>query len=371
MTGTTFEKNFPTDVLSKRERVERTLNLEPVDRVPIHEQLSWNPGVISLYTGKKIEGFNYTYEDVCVVIRKTLDTCFEPSAPLGTERVTNEDGLVIQYDNWNWWIADRPFSDVAGAREYLLRKAEQIRDPQIDYEQLGREFRERMQRLQRLVGATVIIPWSRTRLEECWWEVGLTLFTYLYEDEPEVISDYIAAHVAHEIRRVHAIADVNFSPLACIFADYGTKQGPMFSPVFLHKEHFPYLRQLTEAWHSHGIKVIYHNDGNWKKVIPDLVDCGVDGFSCLEPAVGMDIVELKNAWPTHIWMRGVDGVDLMERGTPEQVAAEVRRHIQETNALQTGGMIVGTASEINPPIKPENYRAMIEAVGEVLNPDFL
>ncbi len=42
------------DILSKRERVERTLNLQPVDRIAIHDQVSYNPAVISFYTGKKI-----------------------------------------------------------------------------------------------------------------------------------------------------------------------------------------------------------------------------------------------------------------------------------------------------------------------------
>jgi len=116
MPETESDKIFPTDVLSKRERVERTLNLQPVDRVAIHEQLSWNPGVISMYTGRKIEGFNYTYKDICEVIRQTLDTCFQAHDPLGTDLITDEDGFEIQNDNWNWWIAKRPFDDVAGAR---------------------------------------------------------------------------------------------------------------------------------------------------------------------------------------------------------------------------------------------------------------
>ena len=84
----------------------------------------------------------------------------------------------------------------------------------------------------------------------------------------------------------------------------------------------------------------------------------------------MDIVELKNQYPKVIWSGGVDGVDLMERGTPEQVAQTVRRQITQTDALQTGGMFIATSSEINPPIQPENFRAMVEAVGETRNPDF-
>ena len=87
---------------------------------------------------------------------------------------------------------------------------------------------------------------------------------------------------------------------------------------------------MTAAWHEAGVKVLYHSDGNYKKAIPDLMACGVDGFYCLEPGVGMDIVELKRTWPQMVWSGGVDGVDLMERGTPGQVRAEVLRHIRET-----------------------------------------
>jgi hypothetical protein len=47
-----MERLYPADVLSKRERIERTLNLQPVDRVALHEQLSYNPGVIGLYAGR-------------------------------------------------------------------------------------------------------------------------------------------------------------------------------------------------------------------------------------------------------------------------------------------------------------------------------
>ena len=43
---------------AERERVEATLAHQPVDRAAILEQLSYNPRVISLYTGKKIEGFD-------------------------------------------------------------------------------------------------------------------------------------------------------------------------------------------------------------------------------------------------------------------------------------------------------------------------
>lgn len=362
-----MQKLFPTDHLTKRERVERTLNLQPVDRVVLHDQVSYNPGVISLYTGKAIRGFDYTVEDICEVIRKTLDACFPPVSPRGTARVTDADGFVTQHDNWTSWTVSRPFDDVAGAREYLLRKVEQMCNTPFDAGQAREEFRQRMTNLQRLVGDTVIIDTSSAvGLCACWSRLGLKLFCYLHAEEPEIVSEFIEVYTANEIRRVHAIADPSLSPVILIADDFATKQGPIFSPEFLRREHFPRLKRLTQAWHSHGLKVLYHSDGNWKSVIPDLVECGVDGFYCLEPAVGMDIVELKKAWPRHVWAGGVDGVDLMEMGTPEEVEREVRRQIVETDALTTGGVFIGTSSEINPPIKPENYRAMVETVGACL-----
>ena len=121
---------------------------------------------------------------------------------------------------------------------------------------------------------------------------------------------------------------------------------------------------------EHGYKVIYHSDGNWKYCIPDLIDTGIEGIYCIEKNCGLEVVDLKLEHPELIWAGGVDGVDLMERGTPEEVRAEVQRHICESDVLNTGGMFIASSSEINPPIPPANYRAMVEAVNDVRNPDF-
>ncbi len=166
------------------------------------------------------------------------------------------------------------------------------------------------------------------------------------------------------------MADPALSPVILLPEDFSTKQGPIFPDDFLDRYHYPYVKKISRAWHDSGIKVIYHSDGNYKKAVPDLLECGVDGFYCLEPNCSMDIIELKASWPEAVWMGGVDGVDLMENGTPEAVREEVLRHIRETGALHTGGMFVASSSEINPPIPPENFNAMVDAVGELRNPEF-
>ena len=351
-------------MMTPLERVLATLNHQPVDRCAVLEQLSYNPRVIADWTGKAIEGFDYTLDDICAVIRQTCDLVMPPTAPRGTARVTTSDGFVIQNDNWTGWHVSRPFSDADGARDWLLARTRALREAPFDAARARDDYRRGVLEWQAKIGDTVILIFSGTGFCMPFDSMGLEIFTFFQLDYPEVLKAYMEASVAAELRRVHAVADPTLSPVILIPEDFATKQGPIFGPEFLDEYHYPYIRQVADAWHEHGLKVLYHSDGNWKPVIPALKACQVDGFYCLEKNCGMDIVELKNAWPELVWSGGVDGVDLMERGTPEQVKAEVRRHIRETSALATGGLFVASSSEINPPIPPENFRAMVEAVWE-------
>ena len=350
--------------MSKRERVEATLNHQPVDRVAILEQLSYNPGVIAMFTGKNIVGFDYTLDDICEVIRKTTDLIMPPIAPRGTGTFTDEDGFVTQRDNWTSWHVSRPFDNAEGARDWLLKSIRRKRETPFDAKATRQEYREEMQALQEKVGDTVILKYNDFGFCGAYAAMGLEIFTFFTVDYEEVFTEWIEVSVADEIRRIHAVADADLSPVILVAEDFATKQGPIFRPDFLKKYHYPNVRKVADAWHEHGMTVLFHSDGNWRKAIPDLINAGVDGFYCLEPNCGMDIVEFKNRWPQMVWSGGVDGVDLLERGTPDQVRAEVQRHIVETHALETGGMFVASSSEINPPIRPENFKAMVEAVGE-------
>ncbi len=365
------EKVFAEDLMSKRERVVATLCHQPVDRVALHDQVSYNMGVIEMYTGKKLTYAELKEDDICEVIRKTLDMCFRPSIRPSGQRITRPDGFVTEYDDWTYWLVSRPFSDEEGAKDWLLRIIDTKKRP-VDNAALKDAYYKTYNTLKSKIGDTVFCDFSTTGFCSVYSDfgMGLELFSFFSLDYPDILHDYMEASVKRELNRIHAIGPDFPEPVILIPEDFATKQGSIFSPGFLREFHFPYVTKLTEAWHEYGIKVIYHSDGNWKQVIQDLIDCGVDGFYCLEKNCGMDIVEFKNTYPELVWLGGIDGVDLMERGDPEQVKAEVKRHILSTNALETGGMFISSSSEINPPIKPENFKAMIEATGAMRNSNF-
>jgi hypothetical protein len=361
-----FEKLFPNDSMSKRDRVLATLRRRPVDRVGVLEQLSYNPRVIEAYTGRRISGFEYTLADIGLVIRKTTDLAMPPCVPQGTDRVTTPDGFVIQNDNWTRWHVSRPFDNEHGAKDWLTGKLREWKEycRVFDAERAGEDYRRTRRGWLEHMGQTVLLDIGHTGFCEVFDAMGLEIYTFFQLEYPDLLQEYLTVRGRAERLRALAVADPAVTPVVLLAEDFATKQGPIFSPAFLRTFHYPHLRQVVEAWKEKGLFVLYHSDGNWKPAIEDLLACGVDGFYCLEANCGMDIVELKNAYPQVTWSGGVDGVDLLKRGTPQQVKDEVRRHILETRALETGGLFVASSSEINPPIPPENFRAMVEAVGE-------
>lgn len=360
------------EILSKRERVERTLNFLPVDRVAIHDEI-YNPEVISLYTGKKIEGFNYSLEDKCEVVRKTMDMWRCPDVISGT-RMTEKDGFVFQSSqDWTGWVVKRPFNDTRNLKEYILKDIEKI-NKDIEKFNIEKERENHHKRLlfyKKLIDDdTVIMIFDYIPLRDCVWRVGIDLFTYLYWDEPGIIETWLQTLLEYQLKVIKAAADNKLSPVVLIANEIASTKAPLFNPDFLRRNLFPAGTRLTNAWHEHNIKVLMEIQGNCKTLIDDFLKCGTDGFYAIEPTAGMDIVELKKKYPKAIWACGINGVNLMTFGSPGEVREEVRRQIEETDALNTGGLFLGTSSEINPPIKPENYRAMIEETRSIRNKNF-
>ena len=124
------------------------------------------------------------------------------------------------------------------------------------------------------MGETVLFNWSFTGFCDVFNLMGLELYSFFSLDYPDVLTDFMELSTENELRRIHAVADKKLSPLILIPEDFSTRQGPIFSPDFLKRHHYPYVKKLTDAWHSFDITVIYHSDGNYKKVIPDLIECG-------------------------------------------------------------------------------------------------
>jgi uroporphyrinogen decarboxylase len=145
--------------------------------------------------------------------------------------------------------------------------------------------------------------------------------------------------------------------------DFGTQLDLLISPRQLEEFVLPYFKELTNQGHQHGYQVILHSCGSIYKVIPQLIQLGVNALHPLQAkATNMDAETLSDAFRGKIaFMGGIDTQELLVNGTPEQVRADVHR----VKALLGPRLIVSPSHEaILPNVPPENIQAMAEATFE-------
>jgi uroporphyrinogen decarboxylase len=111
---------------------------------------------------------------------------------------------------------------------------------------------------------------------------------------------------------------------------------------------------------SPDLLVFYHSDGDFTRLVPDLVDIGINVINPIQPDC-MDAAAIKSEFGDRLALWGAVGsAHLWDRGTPAQIRAEVRRCIE---SLGPQGLLLAPAYDID--FAPfENIVAFIEAVNE-------
>ena len=104
--------------------------------------------------------------------------------------------------------------------------------------------------------------------------------------------------------------------------------------------------------------VFYHCDCDFTRLLPDLVDIGVNVINPVQPDC-MDGVAIKHEFGNRLAMWGTVGSALLwDLGTPDQIRTEVRRCIQ---TLGPQGLLLAPAYDID--FAPfENIVAFVESV---------
>ena len=145
--------------------------------------------------------------------------------------------------------------------------------------------------------------------------------------------------------------------------DFGCQLDLLISPEHFDRFVMPYFRELTDQAHRHGYKVALHSCGAIDRVIPRLIDAGVEVLHPIQArAKDMDAESLAGKYNGKIvFMGGVDTQHILPFGKPDDVRAEVRR----LKELFGPNVIISPSHEsILPNVSPENIAAMAEAVAE-------
>ena len=136
----------------------------------------------------------------------------------------------------------------------------------------------------------------------------------------------------------------------------------LVSPDVLDKYFFPWLKKIGDLAKRYNKPLIYHTDGILYDVMDKIIDCGVDALHPIEPKA-MNIADVKKRYGNQLCLIGNIDVDLLSRGTVDEIRKNVIKNIEE--AGYNGGYCVGSGNSIPEYVKLENYIAMIETVKEI------
>lgn len=141
--------------------------------------------------------------------------------------------------------------------------------------------------------------------------------------------------------------------------DIAYTNGLLVSPDVLDVYFFPWLKKIGALAKLYNKPFIFHSDGILYDVMDKIMDCGVNAIHPIEPKA-MDIAEVKDRYGDKLCLIGNIDVDLLARGTPDEIRRNVMNNIEKLG--KRGGYCVGSGNSIPEYVKYENYIAMIEAV---------
>lgn len=195
--------------------------------------------------------------------------------------------------------------------------------------------------------------------------MGPIQLLYAFHDDPELVRD-IMNHLAdlqiYLIDQVLNEVHVDFC-YAC--EDLGFKTSSFISPAMFREFMLPCYRRLTGMLRDHGVKImVVDSDGyNWK-LIPLFIEGGVTCMGPMEVAAGMDVVEVRKAFPKFQIIGGIDK-RIMAEGPPA-IDAELERKVSPL--VKIGGYIPCCDHSVPPDVSWQNFRHYRHRLTELVVP---
>jgi uroporphyrinogen-III decarboxylase len=137
------------------------------------------------------------------------------------------------------------------------------------------------------------------------------------------------------------------------------------SPEFYKKFVLPYESQIAQAVRALGVHVYTHTCGAINDRLETMVEAGVSGIECLDPPPLGDVRlnEAKSRVGNQVFIKGnIDPVNVLLSETVETVRKDAEYRIEK--GKPGGGFILSTACSIAPHTKRENVQVLFSVASE-------
>jgi len=152
--------------------------------------------------------------------------------------------------------------------------------------------------------------------------------------------------------------------ISYVAEDMGGQADLLFSPRHIHEYLLPGMKRIIDLAHQRGAFAFHHNDGNCRRIIPDMVEAGIDLLNPIQwRSRGMERDGLKRDFGGRIIFHGgMDNQYTLPFGTLKEVRQEVLDNLEILG--EGGGYILAPCHNIQPLTPPENVVAMYETCFE-------
>jgi uroporphyrinogen decarboxylase len=219
--------------------------------------------------------------------------------------------------------------------------------------------RETARRLRGRRAVVFVVP---VDFAAAWNLCGMERLLTSYIDEPS-FARRISALVLDYSLALCRLAVREGADVVVLSDDYAHKTGPLMSPAQFREFVLPFLAEAVGSVRATGALCVKHTDGDVRGLLEDIVGTGVDGIGPLEPGAGMDLGEVKRRHGSRVAVVGSVDVDLLCRGSVEEVRSATRALIGSVSA--GGGHVLSSANTITSAVRPENFVAMVRTAREL------
>ena len=200
-----------------------------------------------------------------------------------------------------------------------------------------------------------------TIFEIAWYLRGMENFMIDMVINPELALYHLdkITEIRCEMAKRYAESEVDVLRLG---DDVSTQLDMMMNPDMWRKYFKPRLASVIKAAKNVNpdIMIFYHGDGNLQKIIPDLIEAGVEILNPIQPEC-MDPVEIKKEFGDRLSFWGTVGTQsTMPFGTAEEVRKFCTEMIESVG--KGGGLFLAPTHLLEPEVPWENIEAFIETV---------
>jgi len=185
-----------------------------------------------------------------------------------------------------------------------------------------------------------------------------------FYEQPELLRDIIETVQDTSLRVLERITDELVIDQLSVHEDLAGKSGPLIGPRQVSEFVRPYFRAVWDLVSSRGTKIFdMDSDGDVAPILEALLESGLNSVHPMEPAAGMDVVELREKYGVRLAMRGGLDKHVLREGR-EAIRKELEYKMQPL--MREGGIAFGLDHRIPNGTPLENYRYYVDLGREIL-----